>query len=593
MKRLHKLLIKSFIKPLIATFFVVLFILILQFLYRVIDDLAGKGLEWDIIAELLLYASASLVPLALPLAVLLSSIMTFGNLGEYSELTAIKSSGISLQKFMRPLIVLIVCLSIGAFFYANHVIPYANLKALSLRYDIKQQREELQIREGVFYNDIEGYSIKVGHKNPRTNLMKDIMIYEHNKEKGNAQVTVADSGYINMTSDESELLVTLFHGRSYAEMQESNKSKPRGEEKQYPFQQRTFDKETILIDISGFSFSRTDEQLFKDNYQMLSINELEKNRDSLRQSYNQKAAELSKELANNLFVHEKYNKHARNEVKNRPEAPEVKKSQHASENSPDSNPDDTNAGSPPYIYAHDSLQPVKEKEYAYMYTDLPDSTASNYVTRLSEIQYAGMDGDASSSDNPETQEQLQKPDNKHNTFEVNTFLDTLKTRHKLNIINHALSNARQNSQKITDSKKIFEQRQKNIFKHQIHWHKKFTLSFACLIFFFIGAPLGSIIRKGGLGTPLVVSVVFFIIYYIIDISGENFVEKGVLPAYFGMWLSSLVFLPIGIFLTYKASNDSMILNTDTYTKAVRKIFSFITGTKEETENNENRDFHEQ
>ncbi|MFW6103916.1 MAG: LptF/LptG family permease, partial [Bacteroidota bacterium] len=162
-----------------------------------------------------------------------------------------------------------------------------------------------------------------------------------------------------------------------------------------------------------------------------------------------------------------------------------------------------------------------------------------------------------------------------------------------NIINHALSNARQNSQKITDSKKVFEQRQKNIFNHQIHWHKKFTLSFACLIFFFIGAPLGSIIRKGGLGTPLVVSVVFFIIYYIIDISGENFVEKGVLPAYFGMWLSSLVFLPIGIFLTYKASNDSMILNTDTYTKAVRKIFSFITGTKEETKNNENRDFREQ
>ncbi|MBS3774510.1 MAG: LptF/LptG family permease [Bacteroidales bacterium] len=593
MKRLHKLLIKSFIKPLIATFFVVQFILILQFLYRVIDDLAGKGLGWDIIAELLLYASASLVPLALPLAVLLSSIMTFGNLGEYSELTAIKSSGISLQKFMRPLIVLVVCLSIGAFFYANHVIPYANLKALSLRYDIKQQREELQIREGVFYNDIEGYSIKVGHKNPRTNLMKDIMIYEHNKEKGNAQVTVADSGYINMTSDESELLVTLFHGRSYAEMQESNKSKPRGEEKQYPFQQRTFDKETILIDISGFSFSRTDEQLFKDNYQMLSINELEKNRDSLRHSYNQKAAELSKELDNNLFVHEKHNKHARNEVKNRSEAREAKKSQQASENSPDTNPEDKNADSPPYIYARDSLQPVKEKEYAYMYTALPDSTASNYVTRPSEIQYAGTGGDASSSDHPETQEQPQKFDNNPNTFDVDTFLDTLETRHKLNIINHALSNARQNSQKITDSKKIFEQRQKNIFKHQIHWHKKFTLSFACLIFFFIGAPLGSIIRKGGLGAPLVVSVVFFIIYYIIDISGENFVEKGVLPAYFGMWLSSLVFLPIGIFLTYKASNDSMILNTDTYTKAVRKIFSFITGTKEETENNENRDFHEQ
>jgi lipopolysaccharide export system permease protein len=157
---------------------------------------------------------------------------------------------------------------------------------------------------------------------------------------------------------------------------------------------------------------------------------------------------------------------------------------------------------------------------------------------------------------------------------VDTFIDTLKTRHKLNIINHALNSARKNNQKITNSRKVFEQRQKNIYKHQIHWHKKLTLAFACIIFFFIGAPLGSIIRKGGLGTPLVISVIFFIIYYIISITGENFVEKGVLPAFFGMWLSSLIFLPIGIFLTYKATNDSMILNTETYAKAIKKIISF-------------------
>lgn len=592
MKRLHKLLIKSFIKPLIATFFVALFILILQFLWRVIDDLAGKGLEWDIIAELLLYASASLVPLALPLAVLLSSIMTFGNLGEYSELTAIKSSGISLQKFMKPLIVLVSCLSIGAFFYANHVIPYANLKALSLRYDIKQQREELQIREGVFYNDIEGYSIKVGQKDPRTNLMKDIMIYEHNKEKGNAQVTVADSGYINMTSDESKLLVTLYHGQSYAEMEESKKSNPRGEEKQYPFQQRTFDKETLLIDISGFSFKRTDEGLFKDNYQMLSINELEKNRDSLIHAYNERAADLSNELDKNLFLQEKYDRPARNKVKDKPEAQEVNNPRQARENSQSTHSDEKKTDSHPYIYPRDSLQPAKEKAYAYMYSDSPDSTSENYVTRpsLSNRQYTSPDRDALPPDNPGIKEQYIKS---NNTFDVDTFLDTLETRHIMNIINHALSNARQNSQKITDSKKIFEQRQKKIYKHQIHWHKKFTLSFACLIFFFIGAPLGSIIRKGGLGAPLVISVIFFIIYYIIDISGKNFVEKGVFPPIFGMWLSSLIFLPIGIFLTYKASNDSMILNTETYVKAIKKIFSFITTKNGDSGNNHTGDFHEQ
>lgn len=593
MKRLHKLLITSFIKPLIATFFVAQFILILQFLWQHIDELAGKGLEWNIIAELLLYASASLVPLALPLAVLLSSIMTFGNLGEYLELTAIKSSGISLQKFMRPLIILVSCLTIGAFFYANHVIPYANLKALSLRYDIKQQREELQIREGVFYNDIEGYSIKVGQKNPRTKLMKDIMIYEHNKEKGNAQVTVADSGYINMTSDESKLLVTLYHGHSYAEIEESNKSKPRGEGNEYPFQRREFDKETLLIDISGFSFKRTDEGLFKDNYQMLRLSELEKNRDSLIRVYNEKALSLSEELDDNLFDPEKYNRQASRKNVDKPQTERT--------NNPSKKPNELNlqnknnrkkntgpsqANAHPYIYVSDSTKPEDEQIYAYYFPDSAETAPENYVTRklFSDKKYANRYIQTTSS-------KIAK--NSKQTFDVKTFLDTLETRHKLNIINHALSNARNNSQKITNSKRVFEQRQKNIYKHKIHWHKKLTLSFACIIFFFIGAPLGSIIRKGGLGAPLVISVIFFIIYYIVSISGENFVEKGVLPAFFGMWLSSLIFLPIGIFLTYKATNDSMILNTETYTKVIKKIFSFGSVKKGNSGENDTQDFHEQ
>jgi len=529
LKRLHKLLLKEFSKPLVATFFVALFILILQFLWKQIDELAGKGLDTDIIAELLLYASAGLVPLALPLAVLLSSIMTFGNLGENLELTAIKSSGISLQQFMRPLIVLIAALSIAAFFYANFVIPYTNLKMGSLLYDIKKQREELQIREGVFYNDIEGYSIKVGKKNPRNNLMEEIMVYKHDQAKGNAEVTVADSGYIRMTNDETKLLVILYNGQTYIEMDESKKNRSQREPKKYPHQVRKFQKETLLMDISGFNFTRTDQDLFKDNYQMLKLSQLEANKDSLQHVYNEKASELSQRLEQNLYISRP----------RPPQNPAPKKS----------NPKKTS-----------DLQPQAHKDQA----SIQKSAA------LPRPPHTSNPGRDSKTTNQDRKDELTQGEE----FNLEKLYDTLSLENKQSILQNALSNARRNSKSISNSRRIMENRQKNIYKHQIYWHEKFTLSFACIIFFFIGAPLGSIIRKGGLGTPLVISVIMFIVYYIVSITGENFVEKGLLPAEIGMWLSSFIFLPIGIFLTYKATNDSMIMNPETYIKAIQKILGF-------------------
>jgi lipopolysaccharide export system permease protein len=548
LKRLHKLLLKEFAKPLVATFFVALFILILQFLWKRIDELAGKGLEWDVIAELLLYASAGLVPLALPLAVLLSSIMTFGNLGENLELTAIKSSGISLQQFMKPLIILTTVIGIGAFFYSNLAIPYTNLKAMSLLYDIKKQRQQLQIREGVFYNDIEGYSIKVGEKNPRTNLMKDIMIYQHDQQQGNAEVTVADSGYIKMTSEETRLLVILYNGQTYKEMEESKKSRARREPKKYPHQVRKFDKETLLMDISGFNFTRTDEELFKDNYQMLKLSQLKANKDSLVHTYNQKAHELAQKLGNNLYLERNPSQSQSKEQKPDSEKPSHDKPQkvpgdaQAPPKKPHPNIDTNNS------YMNDSLQGL-------------DSLARARADSLQRVR---------------------------DSFNLERLYDTLPPDTKISVLRIALNNARRNSKSISNSRKIFEHREKNIYKHQIHWHKKLTLSFACIIFFFIGAPLGSIIRKGGLGTPLVISVLFFIIYYIISITGENFVEKGVLPATFGMWLSSLIFLPIGIFLTYKATNDSVILSSETYLRVIKKMLGIRSKDKKAREEADQR-----
>jgi lipopolysaccharide export system permease protein len=545
LKKLHKLLLKSFAGPLVATFFIALFILILQFLWQKIDDLAGKGLEGDVIAELLTYASAGLVPTALPLAILVSSIMTFGNLGENFELTAVKSSGISLQKFMRPLIVLSIIFTIGIFFYSNHVIPYTNLKAMSLLYDIKKQREELQIREGVFYNAIEGYSIKIKEKDPKTKLLKDVMIYDHSGSKGNVQVTIADSGYIRMNSDETKLLVTLFKGQTYQEMEEKNRRNRK--DREYPHQITKFDKQTLLIDLKGFDFTRTDESLFSDHYQMLNLSQLQKNEDSLKNVFSKTAQEFSQEINKNYNIKQAFVERRQHQLK---------QEQKMKDNPVDSSQvkEDTTKGRELKLHIDSS----KHTQVTHDTIKITDST---------EVLSDSLTKDTLDA------HQRQLVEHKPGEFNIRAVFDTIGAYEKTEVLRRAQNYARKNSKKISSSRQRFEHRQKRIYKHQIEWHKKFTLSFACIIFFFIGAPLGSIIRKGGLGAPLVISVVLFIIYYIISMTGENFAEKGVIPAYIGMWISSFIFLPVGIFLTYKATNDSVILNTDTYIKAIKKIFS--------------------
>ncbi len=224
MKKLYKLTLSSFLGPFVLTFFIVVFVLLMQFLWKYIDDLVGKGLKIPVISELMLYTSASLVPMALPLAVLLASLMAFGNLGENNELLALKSAGVSLQRIMNPLIILISVIAIGAFLFNNYVLPFTNLKFRSLLYDIQRQNPELQIKTGIFDNTLEGYSIRIGEKDPRTSLLKNIMIYDHTDHVGNIIVTIADSGYMKMTEDKRYLLLTLYHGETYTEMQKQKKA---------------------------------------------------------------------------------------------------------------------------------------------------------------------------------------------------------------------------------------------------------------------------------------------------------------------------------------------------------------------------------
>lgn len=467
MKKLTLLLLRSFVGPLVLTFLIALFVLLMQFLWKYIDDLVGKGLEWYIVVKLMVYVAITLVPLALPLAILLSSIMTFGNLAEHFELTACKAAGISLQRVMRPLMISAVLICFGAFFFSNYVLPVANLKMNALLYDVRQQKPSLLIKEGIFYNGIDGYSIRVSKKDEDGQTLHNIMIYDHSANRGNLKMIMAERGKMAMSEDERFLILTLNKGTSYEE-QESERGK-----NSHPFTRTEFDEERIRFDLSSFKLTRTNEQLFKDNYQMLNLDQLSTAADSLHKKITFRKKEFFERLAASLAI-------------------------------------DTNLS---------SYHKPASKEFSN-----PDLVQNFAASRRNMI------------------------------------------------LSSALYAARNVKSLADDAFQDIDIKSRNLAKHDIEWNRKFTLSFACLILFFIGAPLGAIIRKGGLGMPVVVSILFFVTYHVISISGEKFAREGVIPAYKGMWISSIILLPIGIFLTYKATTDSSLFDKDSYARFFRKLF---------------------
>ncbi|MCK4880636.1 MAG: LptF/LptG family permease [Bacteroidales bacterium] len=479
MKKLHLLVRKSFIGPLILTFFFVIFILLMQFLWKYIDDLIGKGLEMSVISEFLLYTSASLVPLAMPLAVLLSSLMTFGNLAENLELLAFKSSGISLIRIMAPVMVISATISIGAFMFANYVMPVTNLKMRSLLYDIQQQRPELTIKPGVFDNTLEGYSIRIGSRDSKTSLLRDILIFDHTQKRGNIRVTIADSGYMRMSADEKHLLLTLYNGHTYKEMQKQKKEKKHI--KSYPHQRDQFEEQEMIIEMTGFGLNRSDENLFRNAYSMLNINQLHHFEDSLTRDLDTVLIKFHTTLEKTLVE--------------KPKNLLIKKSRIVSD-------------------------PMKSTLNSEELTILP--------------------------------------------LHVDTLFTQLNKLEQRRALTQSINYARSNKSITSSNAGTTDWKISKLRRYQIEIQRKYTLSLLCLIFFFIGAPLGAIIRKGGLGIPVIVSVLLFLIYYVISMTGEKFVRENILPPFAGMWISTFILVPIGILLTYKAANDSVIMNVETY-----------------------------
>ncbi len=465
-KKLDWLVFKSFLGPQILTFFIVLFVFVLQFLWMYIDDLAGKGLELDVLTELIFNFSLVFVPNALPLAILLAALMTFGNMGENFELTAIKSS----------LIIFIVLLSIGSFFFSNNVVPYANRKAKTLMYDIQMKRPELNIQAGTFYNGIDGFSIKIGKKDPETNKLEKILIYDHRDTEGNKSLVMADSGYMNMTPDESGLIFTLYNGHAYNDIEERNRP---ASQKKYPFRSDRFREQTMIIELSGFDLERSDLNLFKSNQTMQNMAQLEYFVDSLSQRLE-----------------------------------------------------------------------TRQENYVREYT-----TSKIYTRR----NYYRPDGKKDTSKNKEL------------VFNADSLYNSLEPIQKQMIVSHALNQARSGMQFLEEKSNISYGEFKHILKFKAEWHRKITLAVACIIFFFIGAPLGAIIRKGGLGTPVVIAVLFFVIWYVLTLFGEKVAKEGIAPVPLGMWESTVILIGVGIFLTYKATSDAAIMNRETYTHFFENI----------------------
>ncbi len=474
MKKLHSLILKTYIGPFIVTFFIALFILLMQFLWKYVDDLVGKGLEWYIIGELLFYAAVTFIPMALPLAILLSSIMTMGKLGETYELVALKSAGISLRKIMYPLIIISGFFVIAAFYFSNNVLPVANLKMGSLLYDIRHQRPAFNIIEGVYYKGIDNYVIRAEEKGSDGSTLREVKIYDHTERRGNVNVTFAESAHMKTTDDKRFLVMTLHNGFNYQDIKTGNPRDPAR-----PFQRTYFNKQIKKFDLSDFDLSRTDKDAFRSNFQMLSLDQL------------------------TLFI-DSLNNHI----------------------------DDTKK----------KLQNDYLKRLSY-FNDL-DSTL------LSRVDI----------------------DTIFNTEE--SYKSELKIPNKL-ILSHAKTTIRSQKDRVRFSHEDIRHRNRRLARYEIEYHRKFTLSFACLILFLIGAPLGAIIRKGGFGLPMIVSVLFFVVFHVTSMTGEKFVREGVVSAFQGMWAASAMLLPVGVWLTYKATTDSALLDTDAYLLKLKRIFSFL------------------
>lgn len=477
-KQLYIFMLKTFLPLFTMTFFICLFIVMMQFLWRYIDDLVGKGLGIDVVAELFFYAALSMVPLALPLSILLASLMTFGNLGEHVELTAMKSSGISLTKVMAPLFILLSFIAVGAFFFQNNVLPQTQVKMWTLMFSLRQKTPTLDIPEGTVYNQIPGYNLYVKQKGKDNDMLYNMLIYDVSNPSGYPRIVAADSGKLSFTPDKQHLVLNMYHGNWYEDMNSGSSSMGN-----QLYRRESFREKEIMIRYDA-NFTRMDEEAMKSQYIGKNINELQRTIDSIGEHVDSVSAIISEDLRSMPVCG------------------------------------------------------VPARKY-----DIKAGQTTRVINKVNVTKPIDFDSLMKS----------QTPSARHTIVEQ-AMASAMNHKQDYEFRGYAL----------TDDNFMMR-------RHEIEMHKKFTLSLACIIFFLIGAPLGAIIRKGGLGTPIVISVLLFIVYYIIDNMGYKLARDGRWVVWHGMWLSSVLLLPLGIFLTKKAVNDSAVFNPDVWRNFLRKI----------------------
>lgn len=470
-KKIDIFVFKAYSLLFVGTFFICLFIFMMQFMWRYVNELIGKGLTLDVLSHFFYYAGLTLIPMSLPLAILLASLITFGNLGERFELLSMKAAGIPLIRILQPIIIFNILLCIGSFYFQNVTGPEAQKKFYTLIYSMKQKSPELEIPEGIFYSEIPGYNIFVEKKGKENGMLYGVMIYSTTDGYEDAQIVLADSAELKTTADEKHLMLTMYAGERFRNMQAQGNMMARAN---VPYMRETFIQETDLIPFDN-NFNMMDANVFSGSAQTKNLREIETGLDSL--------AHKSDSIGRSLFAYLQ-NTTYRRKVN---------------------------------IASQDSAKIARQTlNFDTLYSQLTVSQQQSILRNA-----------------------MQKSTVATNEYEFRGLI----------------------SKDIDQSTRT----------HWVEWHKKFTLSLACLFFFFIGAPLGAIIRKGGLGVPVVISVTIFIFYYIINVSGEKMAKSGEWVPWFGEWLSSMVLCPIGIFLTYKANKDSAVFNIEAYINVIRKI----------------------
>ena len=475
MKKLDSFILKSFFGPFIMTFLIVIFVLMLQFLWLYIDELVGKGLGLSVIFEFLGWGAATLIPMSLPLATLLASIMTMGNMGENNELLAMKAAGISLQRILTPLIYVSIIICVAAFFASNNLIPVAYNNIYTLREDIRNTKNEIKIPTGIFYNGVDGYNIRVDRID-ENNIMHNVMVYNHSSRQGNVNLTVADSGHVVLSPDKSSMIFTLYSGVNY---EETNQKKYK--DTTLSLQRVDFSKQDIIIPLENYAFKKSSDNRYSNEVMSKGLSQLKVDRDSLSKIYQETLnAQTRKAILSSNLAHS----HQLDTAKERNKT---------------------------YVGAF-------EKDSLFKWNDLGEQVdcytdaASSINNQISSLEF----------------------------FERELYQSAYPLR-----------------------------------RTRVESFRKFTLSLACLVFFFIGAPLGAIIRKGGLGTPVIISMLFFVLYWVVDISGKKLANDGAISPFIGTFISSFVLIPIGIFLTIKSTKDSALFNADAYKIFFKNLWNKI------------------